>query len=196
MANYGRLFTKEQHDFFVDNQKYKSAKEMAELMNDTFGLSVTDNQIRCYRRNHKIKSGNTGWFSKGQVPHNKGRKYPGTANTGSFRKGNTPHNYQPVGTIRYTTKGYPKRKIADPNVWEFCHRREWEDHNGPIPKGCVVAFLDGDKTNWDISNLILLDNAELGAMNNKKYFTADPELTKAGAGVVKLGKKMKEKMND
>lgn len=60
------------------------------------------------------------------------------------------------------------------------------------PKGYSVCFLDRDKTNYDISNLILLSNEELARMNQNNYFSSDPELTKLGAGITKLSRKIKQ----
>lgn len=33
------------------------------------------------------------------------------------------------------------------------HRDVWEEHNGPIPEGCNIHHVDGDKANNHISNL-------------------------------------------
>ena len=72
------------------------------------------------------------------------------------------------------------------------HRKVWEDNFGPIPKGHSVCFLDGDKTNYDISNLILLSQEELIRMNHNDYFSSDPKLTKLGAGITKLTRKIRQ----
>ena len=188
-----KLLNKEQHDYFSKNQQGKSAQAMADEMNEKFGLSLTNKQIRNYRRNNNLYSGLTGRFEKGRIPFNKGKKFPNRPpNSGQFKKGNKPPNYLPVGTINFTTDGYPKEKIADPNKWVLKHRKVWEDNFGPIPEGYSVCFLDGNKSNYDISNLILLSNEELARMNKNNYFSTDPELTKLGAGITKLSRKIKQ----
>lgn len=188
-----KLLTKEQHDYLISIQKGKTSNEVATLMNAKFGLSLIASQIKNYRKNHSLHSGLTGHFPKGNIPFNKGKKFPNMPpNSGQFSKGNRPKNCVPVGTICYTTDGYPKRKIAEPNVWEYCHKKEWELHYGPIPDGFAVIFLNGDKTNWDISNLACLSRSELARMNQNHYFSEDAELTKAGMGVVKIKNKIKE----
>ncbi|MFS9251750.1 HNH endonuclease signature motif containing protein [Streptococcus infantis] len=189
----GKLLTKEQHDYLVSIQKNKTSRDVANEMNQKFGLSLTEKQIKSYRRNNNLNSGLTGRFEKGRVPYNKGKKLPNMSpNSGQFKKGNKPPNYVPVGTINYTTDGYPKEKIGEPNKWVLKHRKVWEEHHGPIPKGYSVCFLDRDKTNYDISNLILLSNEELARMNQNNYFSSDPELTKLGAGITKLSRKIKQ----
>lgn len=188
-----RLLTDEQHDYLVKIQVGKTAKELAQLLNNRYGLSLTQQQLKNYRKNHSLHSGLTGHFSKGHVPFNKGKKFPNMApNSGQFQKGNKPSNYVPIGTIRYTTDGYPRIKVADPNEWEYLHRQEWEKYHGPIPKGHSVVFLDGDRTNWDISNLACLSRNEVARMNQNHYFTSNPNLTSAGIGVVKVNNKLKE----
>lgn len=189
----GKLLTKEQHDYLVSIQKNKTSRDVANEMNQKFGLSLTEKQIKSYRRNNNLNSGLTGRFEKGRVPYNKGKKLPNMPpNSGQFKKGNKPPNYVPVGTINYTTDGYPKEKIGEPNKWVLKHRKVWEEHHGPIPKGYSVCFLDRDKTNYDTSNLILLSNEELARMNQNNYFSSDPELTKLGAGITKLSRKIKQ----
>ncbi|HEL1581353.1 TPA: HNH endonuclease [Streptococcus suis] len=187
-----RLLTDEQHDYFVKIQKGRSAKEVAKAMNDQFGVCLNANQIKNYRRNHGLKSGLTGHFEKGRLPHNKGKKYPGMRNSGQFKKGNRPASYLPVGTVNYTTDGYPKIKVADPDKWEYLHRQTWEKHHGLVPDGHSVVFLDGDKTNWDISNLACLSKNEIVRMNQDGLFASDADLTKVGIGYTKLKNKIIE----
>jgi hypothetical protein len=40
------------------------------------------------------------------------------------------------------------------------HRTVWEYHNGGIPKGYHVHHADGNKSNNDITNLVLLEKTE------------------------------------
>lgn len=49
------------------------------------------------------------------------------------------------------------------------HRKVWEYHNGPIPKGYHVHHKDGDRTNNCIDNLELLE-----AKTHEKLHGADP----------------------
>lgn len=193
----GKLLTKEQHDYLVSIQKNKISRNVANEMNRKFGLSLTEKQIRNYRRRNNLHSGLTGRFEKGQTPHNKGKKYPNMPkNSGQFKKGNRPPNYVPVGTINYTTDGYPKEKIGEPNQWVLKHRKVWEDHHGSIPKGYSIVFLDGDKTNYDISNLACLSKNEIARMNQNHLFTSDADLTKSGIGLTKLTNKIREVEKD
>jgi hypothetical protein len=111
-------------------------------------------------------------FQKGQTPPNKGQKmskdlYQKVAHT-MFKKGNKPMNTQPIGTIhqRKDTGGkmYQYIKLAD-SKWQLLNRYTWEQHNGPIPKGMVVVYKDGDYMNNDITNLLMITLKENMARN-------------------------------
>lgn len=111
-------------------------------------------------------------FQKGSVPANKGQKmskdvYQKVEKT-MFKKGNKPMNTQPIGTIhqRKDTGGkmYLYIKLAD-SKWQLLNRYTWEMHNGPIPKGMVVVYKDGDYMNNDIANLLMITKKENMARN-------------------------------
>jgi hypothetical protein len=111
-------------------------------------------------------------FQKGQTPPNKGQKmskdlYQKVAHT-MFKKGNKPMNTQPIGTIhqRKDTGGkmYQYIKLAD-SKWQLLNRYTWEQHNGPIPKGMVVVYKDGNYLNNDITNLLMITKKENMARN-------------------------------
>ena len=111
-------------------------------------------------------------FQKGQTPPNKGQKmskdlYEKVEKT-MFKKGNKPMNTQPIGTIhqRKDTGGkmYLYIKLAD-SKWEQLNRYTWEQHNGPIPKGMVIVYKDGNYMNNDIANLLMITKKENMARN-------------------------------
>ena len=103
-----------------------------------------------------------------------------------FKKGNKPHNMVPVGTIAKTTDGYYKIKVADPNIWEFCHIKTWKEANGEIPEGMMVSFKDGDHSHWNIENLMLITMQENSYMNHDGLRFTIPELTEAGLSIAKV----------
>lgn len=175
--------------------KGKSTAELVEAVNRKYGAgTIGIRQMKAYKKNHGINTGLTGQFEPGHIPANKGKKmspeqYEKCKAT-MFRKGNVPANHMEVGEYTHTTDGYLVRKVKEDGTqrerFEFVHRRVWEEHNGPIPEGKMVSFLDGDKDNCDIENLILIDNAENLEMNRSKLRFDNPDFTKAGATVAKL----------
>ena len=136
-------------------------------------------------------------FQKGQTPPNKGQKmskdvYDKVEKT-MFKKGNKPMNTQPIGTIhqRKDTGGkmYLYIKLAD-SKWQLLNRYTWEQHNGPIPKGMVVVYKDGNYLNNDINNLIMITKKENMARNTIQ------RLPKELQQVIRLKCKLIKKINN
>ena len=110
-------------------------------------------------------------FRKGITPHNKGKKgwdAGGRSVETRYRKGNISGKaamlLQPLGTERVTRDGIRQRKVRmdgpPQRRWKSVHSILWEDHNGPIPKGHIVVFRNGDRTDIRIDNLELITRAE------------------------------------
>lgn len=161
-------FTQEQADFIKMGYKKWTISELTTQLNATFSSDKTENQIRSFTRNHKIKSGRTGYFSKGQKPHNAGTKGLMKPNSGSFKKGARPYNHKQVGSERVNVEGYIEVKTAEPNVWGLKQRIVYQEQHGEIPHGHNVRFRDGDRQNCEPENLLLVDNHE-NALLNQRY---------------------------
>ena len=189
-------YTSEQVEFITAHVNDRSNTELTELFNKYFGLNLEVNQIKAFKANRKLSSGLTGQFHKGHVPFNKGKKgisYEGMKAT-QFKKGNKPWTYKPVGSERVTTKGgYLEVKIADPNKWKGKHILIWEAANGPVPKGHVVIFGDGNKRNFDLDNLVLVSRKQLAMLNKYNLIKGDAELTKTGLLVADIKLKIGER---
>lgn len=103
-------------------------------------------------------------FTKGHESYNKGKKMPpeqyAKCAPTMFKKGNTPLNHREVGSERIAVDGYVEIKVAEPNKWMAKHRYIWEQHNGKIPRGTKLSFINGDKTDIRLDNLELRTNAE------------------------------------
>lgn len=182
-------------EFIAANYKGVGPKDMAELLNKTFGTGYTHSQLKGYYANHKLNSGLTGHFPKGHKPWNKGKKgisYEGMKAT-QFKKGNRPQTWVPVGTESTTKDGYVKIKTAEPNKWQLKHRIVWEKANGPVPEGHAVIFGDGNKRNFDINNLLLVSRAQLVRLNQNNLIQNDAELTKTGIIIADIHNKIGER---
>lgn len=193
-------YTDEMREFILDNYKGISSKELAERVNNRFGTQVTERQMANYRKNHHLPSGLGGRFPKGHVPANKGKKmspevYEKCKAT-MFKKGQIPMGYKPVGSEveRWFDHGHTKKciwvKVADPDVWREKHDLVWEAHNGPIPEGHALIFLDGNTLNPSIDNLALVDRYTNLLMNKNGLRYNEKETTKTGlliAEVIKAG---------
>ena len=126
-------------------------------------------------KNHKIRSGRSGRFEKGFQPWNNGLRGTGICkpNSGTFAKGHVPANTRDLGAERIDNRdGYVLVKVAEPDPFtaskarfKHKHREVWERHHGPVPPGMLVRFADGDRTNCDISNLVLVSRQEHQVIN-------------------------------
>jgi hypothetical protein len=94
-------------------------------------------------------------FQKGMKSWNKGMKglQIGGKET-QFKKGQTPHNTKPIGH-RSTRDGYLVEKTE--NGFEFVHVLLYKQHHGEIPAGKFVRFIDGNRQNICVDNLMLID---------------------------------------
>lgn len=183
-----KVWTHEIIEFLKANNKCVSAKQMAQMLNEKFNTDFNSTQVKGIRARLKIKSGISGRFEKGHVPPNKGRKgyhTPGSEK-GWFKKGHTPYNHMKVGDEAWTTDGYLKVKIAEPNKWKHKHVLEWEKVNGKVPEGYVLIFRSGDRSDCSVENLKLVTKAEHAIMNSQHLRSTDPEITDTAVNLAKL----------
>lgn len=184
-----RKLSDEQDQWLRNNAKGKYNDELTLMFNDMFKTAFTIKQIDSYKTNHGISSGLTGHFPKGHIPLNKGKKFPGHTNSTSFKKGNVPPNRVPIGTERTEKDGYIQVKVQDGKLnknWKLKHVKIWEDKNGPLPKGYIVIFLDGDNRNFDLDNLLAITKATNVRLNQNHLRHRNKEITEAGVAFAEL----------
>ena len=199
----GHKYTEREHAFLREFIPGHTYKEIVAEYNKTFDEPITAGRVKGYMANHKINNGLTGRFQKGQIPFNKGKKgwsAPGTEKT-RFKKGHLPHNTKPLGYERVTKDGYIEVKIAErPNRqtgeknFRPKHHIVWEAANGPVPKGYIVIFLDGDPLNCALENLALVSRAEHLQLTRRKLRSNVPELTETGVLIARAGVLVNEKI--
>ena len=170
------------NDIIRERYPFEPTKKIADdlglsessVYNRAFAMGIKKDPV--YLRSTQYPPGYLGGkatqFQKGHAPANKGQKmstevYQKVAHT-MFKKGSKPTNTQPIGTIhqRRDTGGkmYQYIKLADCK-WQLLNRYTWEQHNGPIPKGMVVVYKDGNYLNNDINNLLMITKKENMARN-------------------------------
>jgi len=170
------------NDIIRERYPFEPTKKIADdlglsessVYNRAFAMGIKKDPV--YLRSTQFPPGYLGGkatqFKKGHAPANKGQKmstevYQKVART-MFKKGSKPTNTQPIGTIhqRKDTGGkmYQYIKLADCK-WQLLNRYTWEMHNGPIPKGMVVVYKDGNYLNNDITNLLMITKKENMARN-------------------------------
>ena len=136
-------------------------------------------------------------FKKGHVPANKGKKMSAELRERVkhtwFKKGNEPHNtsYDGYISIRKDKNGrqYAYIRISK-GKFDMLHRYIWEQHNGPIPEGQIVTFINGDTSDLRIGNLELITREENMLRNTRHNYPQD--LQQAIMALNKLKKAIKE----
>lgn len=186
----GHQYTDEERAFFVEYVPGHTYKEIQTAFIARFGWNITTSQIKGYIGNHKLNTGKTGQFVKGQKAHNKGQKMPTEvyqkAKGTMFKKGNIPVNHREVGSTRINTDGYREIKVAEPNKWSLLHRFKWQQAYGPIPKGHCLVFKDNDPLNCELDNLLLVTRNELKELNRYGLNTAEGEYKETALNLVKM----------
>ena len=198
-----RKYTEEHLAYIAANVKGRSYRDLTDMFNKYFGMNVKVSALSSLCFKHRLLNErdchfNTGYeptqFKKGLVPWNKGMK---GVNFGGkrtqFKKGQKGWNYKPVGSERIDVDGYTWVKVTDPKTWRMKHVLIWEAANGPVPKGHVVIFADGDKSNIVLDNLLLVSRRELAVMNKRGLIASSAELTKAGVTIADIYLKIGER---
>lgn len=181
-------WSEEEKVFLRQHYPSHSQKELLDMFNEHFNVAVGTKQLSGALKRYNIKSGRTGRFENGQKSWNKGMKGLDLAGENGkktqFKKGQAPINYRLVGSERVDRDGYLLIKVQDDGPWHkrwrHKHRLVWEKANGPIPKGHVIIFGDGNKMNLEPNNLILVSRKQLVTLNKNNLIQNNIELTKTG----------------
>lgn len=186
-------FTVEQKVFVEKNIKGRKQIDLLQAFNEHFGNGIKINQLRAFIKNNGFKSGIDARFKPDRTPFNKGKKGTGGWEPTQFKEGHRPHNYKPVGTERVNGEGYVDIKVADPNKWKSKHIIVWEEHNGPVPKGSVVIFGDGNRRNFDPDNLIMVSRKKLSTLNKHGLIQNNADLTRTGIIMADIIQKLSDR---
>ena len=198
MAKKIRKYTDEEKQYLKSIIPGRSYAEILVLFNAKFDNQLTKTNLAGFIKNNGVSRGIPSYFQKGHIPHNKGKPFlsGGRSAQTQFKKGGMPGNYRPIDSTRINVDGYTEIKVADPKKWRLLHRVIWEKEHGPVPKGHVVLFGDGDRTNISLENLLLVSRAELAMLCKFGLIGKSREIT--GVGIIaanlrlKLGKLQKK----
>lgn len=161
-------------------------RELTEIFNAEFGRDLTIDQIKAKCTRMGLKTGRTGCFKPGNIPHpDAGAKGP---NRTSFVKGQKPQNWKPVGHVRFSRDTYQIKVFDTGSKDDFvpCQHLVWMLHNGPVPAGHIVILLDGDPANIDIENLRCIHRGANVIINKAGLRRGTPEMVNVGITVGEL----------
>ena len=159
-------FTSEQEEWLREHYfKATSYDELTTLFNREFGAFRTKSMLqdKCTKR-----LGLKGM----ENPTTYGKKKKEQLPVGAIRKG-AGATYIKVketpGKVRYT--GY-----AEP-YWLPLQKKLYQDSFGEIASDKMVCFLDGDRDNFDLSNLYCIDRKISALLTKNHWWTNDRDLT-------------------
>jgi hypothetical protein len=174
--------------------KGRSHAEITGMFNKKFGFTIGVKAMGSLLKKHNLENGRDSRFRPGNVPTNKGKKgyCPPGSEKGWFKPGQKPHNTMPLGSERVTVYGYVEVKYSEKsgpmkNRWKGKQVLMWEKANGPVPKGHVVVFADGNRRNFKLSNLVLVSRKELAVLNHMNNLASKNEdITKIFVNIARL----------
>lgn len=124
-------------------------------------------------------------FRKGHKSWNRGMKGIHMSPQTEFKKGNKPATTKYNGAITIRNRNqtpYQYIRISECN-WMLLHRKVWEDANGPIPRGHVIRFKNGDTLDARLENLECISRSE-HAMRNQNREKAARTLVESDAYII------------
>lgn len=192
------VWTPDMDNVLKENYPYKETSEVAKM------LGLTTKQILCRARRLKLHKSpevvkgirENGMFLKGHVPFNKGMKQHEfmtaeqieKTKATRFVKGQVPVNIKEIGYERISVDGYVEVKTEKGFVLK--HRMIWEKHNGPIPKGHIVRFKNGNKLDIRIENFELVTCAQ--NMKDNTIHNYPPEIKTAIRSIANINRRIKK----
>lgn len=191
-----RIMTGEQEQWILEHFAGIGNVELTAMFNEKWKTCLKVSQIKSHKKNRKLSSGLTGHYPKGHVPFSKGKKMSheqyAITKRNMFKPGLIPYNTDAIGTEKVLNDRYIWVKINDiPKAkksvnWRQKHKIIWEQHHGKIPKGGRIIFADGDNRNFNIDNLILVQEEELLYLNRNHMIYGKADLTKSAVMIAQL----------
>lgn len=143
------IHNKKKLEYFKKIVKGRYNDEIAELYNKKFNENITPLQVKCLKRTYNLKS---------DVKKLNNIRYKTRIGSG-----------YPIGTER-VHQGYIEIKAKQPDVWVKKHIYLYEKKYGKLPKDKCLIFLDGNRKNCNLENLMLVERNLLytASINNLK----------------------------
>ena len=160
----GNLYTKEELEWLKNNTQVLSREECTKQFNKKFNKNKSKESLKvtCLRYGYKFHP------TKGRYNYNKSISHP------------IGHEFIHRGYVYIKYKNDYGQNNFMPK-----HRYVWEQHYGPIPKGKVIIFYDGDQSNCDINNLKLVDaNIASNLAGVHHFYGHGKEITDAAIALI------------
>lgn len=177
-GRYKVEYTMEMLEFLRCNfEKCSRWKELADLFNCKFKTDMTSNEIRgVCKRVYGFEMENPTTFRKGL--------HPFVSDIGTEKIGS--------GYRICVKVSNDDLKPGDSSNWKQKSRVVYEEANGNIPDGCLIVHLDGNKNNFELSNLYCVNKKVMACLARENWHKKDRELTLTAIKCAELMCKLKE----
>lgn len=155
MGNNKRRYTEEQIKWLTNNYPFLGRVEATIRFNDIFNENRSIESIRCVIEKLKLK-----------VTDETRRRL----NASNFGK-----TYCKIGAIRISKKTGGEPYIKTEKGWIMLKQQIID-----CPKGMSIIHLDGDLSNCNKDNLMIVERAVLGKMIANDFWSSNPQITKTG----------------
>lgn len=163
---YSKEFEKEMYKIAPKKTIYK----LLDIAINKYGYNITKDMLMQYLSKREIRY-------KGYNPN----------------KAKAMGNKIPIGTEYVKPDGMVLVKVT-PNKWKYKQRHIYEQYyKVELPKDIMVIFLDGDRTNFDINNLMAVSTPEYNCIKNKDLLSNNAMVTKTAILGARLYYKIKAK---
>ena len=169
------IYTTEQNEWLRENITKYTYRDLGAAFNNRFHLNRNWKTLKCHCRNVlKLKSG------------------------AMSRKGYTSWNSSAIGSERVSGNRVIVKVTNVPTTgknreinWKDKGHLVWEQHHGKIPEGYRLVYLDGNKMNYDISNLECVSRSIQGRVS-KAFRGTSPEVKRCAIKMKTLEKILEE----
>lgn len=175
-------WTEEQREFLKENSSKMNRKELQELFNKTFNVNFNYNTIRNYCvtngwltcNDTKFKKGHNNAWAKGLTTEEFKKHYTEesfkrmTCNLKQYKErkhkvGDVIERHKSEGL--YIIISTDENIKLDKRIKNYARYLYEKHHNVTLKDDEVVIFLDGNKRNYDIKNLIKINKTERFLLN-------------------------------
>ena len=166
-----RKYNPKQKEYLLKISQDYTPRQLMEITNKKFGSNYTFKEFHVYLRTNKIPFK----YEDAKKSHTKGKEYP-------------------LGSLGMN-KGMVTIKVGK-HKWIPKQRYIYEQYYGvKLKPNQFVIFLDGDRTNYNIDNLRVVDNKVAGYIGNYNLRSKNKQLSELGLNVAKLMVRTREEEN-
>jgi len=126
---------------FIESRRTLPRLELLAAFEEEFGRGLTLKNLKALCERRGWRTGRTGY---------------------RWTAGHAFGTAKPQGSERFEGGGYVKIKVG--GCYVLKHRWRWEELHGPVPAGCLLKCLDGNRLNTDPANWVPVPRAMIGRL--------------------------------